>query len=290
MKLWSALLLLAASISLVPPAHAEDAVVARVNGKEIKQSDLDFAASEVGPRLGTVRPDDRKRILLQFMIENELMAGAGEEESLDKGESFDKRVAYHRRRALRDAFFDKNVTGAVDEAEAKKVYEDNISKLKPEQEIKARHILVDTEDEAKDIKDQLAKGADFAALAAEKSKDKNAEGGDLGYFTRGQMLKPFEDAAFALDVGQVSDPVKTSFGWHIIEVEDKRDQKLPTFEDVKEPIMSQLVVRQAQTVVTGLREKAKIEVLDPDIKRAMDDAALRGEAPPLPEEEFQEDH
>ena len=170
------------------------------------------------------------------------------------------------------------------------MYEENISKLKPEQEIKARHILVDTEEEAKDIKAQLAKGADFAALAAEKSKDKNAEGGDLGYFTRGQMLKPFEDAAFALDVGQVSDPVKTSFGWHIIEVEDKRDQKLPTFEDVKEPIMGQLVVRKAQTVVNGLRQKAKIEIVDPEIKRAMDDAALRGEAPPLPDEEFDEDH
>ena len=290
MKLWSALLLLAASILLVPPVHAADPVVARVNGVEIKQSDLDFAASEVGPRLGAVRPDDRNRILLQFVIENELMAGAGEKENLDEADTFDKRVAYHRRRALRDAYFDKNVTGGVTEAEAKKVFEDNIAKVKPEQEIKARHILVETEDEAKAVKAELDGGADFAKLAAEKSKDKNAEGGDLGYFTRGQMLKPFEDAAFALDVGQISDPVKTSFGWHIIEVQEKRDQKLPTFEDVKDPIMSQLVMRKAQTVVSGLRSEADIEIVDPDLKRAMDDAAMRGEAPPLPEEEFNEDH
>jgi peptidyl-prolyl cis-trans isomerase C len=289
-KLWSALLLLAASIFLVPPVHAADPVVARVNGVEIKQSDLDFAASEVGPRLGAVRPDDRNRILLQFVIENELMAGAGEKENLDEADTFDKRVAYHRRRALRDAYFDKNVTGGVTEAEAKKVFEDNIAKVKPEQEIKARHILVETEDEAKAVKAELDGGADFAKLAAEKSKDKNAEGGDLGYFTRGQMLKPFEDAAFALDVGQISDPVKTSFGWHIIEVQEKRDQKLPTFEDVKDPIMSQLVMRKAQTVVSGLRSEADIEIVDPDLKRAMDDAAMRGEAPPLPEEEFNEDH
>jgi peptidyl-prolyl cis-trans isomerase C len=289
-KLWSALLLLAASIFLVPPVHAADPVVARVNGVEIKQSDLDFAASEVGPRLGAVRPDDRNRILLQFVIENELMAGAGEKENLDETDTFDKRVAYHRRRALRDAYFDKNVTGGVTEAEAKKVFEDNIAKVKPEQEIKARHILVETEDEAKAVKAELNGGADFAKLAAEKSKDKNAEGGDLGYFTRGQMLKPFEDAAFALDVGQISDPVKTSFGWHIIEVQEKRDQKLPTFEDVKDPIMSQLVMRKAQTVVNGLRSEADIEIVDPDLKRAMDDAAMRGEAPPLPEEEFNEDH
>ncbi len=290
MKLWSALLLLAASIFVVPPVHAADPVVARVNGVEIKQSDLDFAASEVGPRLGAVRPDDRNRILLQFVIENELMAGAGEKENLDETDTFDKRVAYHRRRALRDAYFDKNVTGGVTEAEAKKVFEDNIAKVKPEQEIKARHILVETEDEAKAVKAELDGGADFAKLAAEKSKDKNAEGGDLGYFTRGQMLKPFEDAAFALDVGQISDPVKTSFGWHIIEVQEKRDQKLPTFEDVKDPIMSQLVMRKAQTVVSGLRSEADIEIVDPDLKRAMDDAAMRGEAPPLPEEEFNEDH
>lgn len=290
MKLWSAMLLLAASIAFVPPAAAEDAVVARVNGVDIKQSDLDFAASEVGPRLGTYRPEDRKRILLQFMIENELMAGASEKEDLDKADTFEKRVAYHKRRALRDAFFDMNITGAVKESEAKKIFEEKIAKMKPEKEIKARHILVGTEDEAKEIKAQLEGGTDFAKLATEKSKDKNAEGGDLGFFTRGQMLKPFEDAAFALDVGKISDPVKTSFGWHIIVVEEKRDQKLPSFDDVKEPIMSQLLVQKAQVVVSGLREKAEIEIVDPEIKRSMDDAALRGEAPPLPDEEFDEDH
>ena len=290
MKLWSALLLLAASMSFVPLAHAADPVVARVNGFEIKQSDLDFAASEVGPRLGTVRPEDRKRVLMQFMIENELFAGAGEQEKLDESDTFDKRAAYHRRRALRDAFFDKNVRGAVDDAEAKKVFEQNISKVKPEQEISARHILVNTEDEAKEVKAQLEGGADFAKLAAEKSKDKNAEGGSLGFFSRGQMLKPFEDAAFALDVGKLSEPVKTSFGWHIIEVQEKRNQKLPSFDDVKDPIISQLVVRKAQSVVGDLRSKAKIEILDPEIKRSMDDAAMRGEAPPLPDEEFKDEN
>jgi len=277
-------------MSFVPLAHAADPVVARVNGFEIKQSDLDFAASEVGPRLGTVRPEDRKRVLMQFMIENELFAGAGEQEKLDESDTFDKRAAYHRRRALRDAFFDKNVRGAVDDAEAKKVFEENISKVKPEQEISARHILVDTEDEAKEVKAQLEGGSDFAKLAAEKSKDKNAEGGSLGFFSRGQMLKPFEDAAFALDVGKLSEPVKTSFGWHIIEIQEKRNQELPSFDDVKDPIISQLVVRKAQSVVGDLRSKAKIEILDPEIKRSMDDAAMRGEAPPLPDEEFKDEN
>lgn len=291
MKTWSALLLLAASVSLVPlAAAAEDTVVARVNGVEIKQSDLDFAASEVGPRLGNYRPEDRKSVLLQFMIENELMATAAEKDNLNKADTFDKRVAYHKRRALRDAFFDVSVIGAVKESDAKKIFDDRIAKMEPQQEIKARHILVATEEEAKAIKERLAKGDDFAKLAAAESKDKNAEGGSLGFFTRGQMLKPFEDAAFALEVGEVSDPVQTNFGWHIIEVEDKRDQKLPGFDEVKEAILSQLLAQKAQAVVTGLRGDAKIEILDPEIKRSMDDAAMCGEAPPLPEEEFKEDH
>jgi peptidyl-prolyl cis-trans isomerase C len=285
------LLLLAASVSLVPlAAAAEDAVVARVDGVDIKESDLDFAASEVGPRLGNFRPEDRKRVLLQFVIENELMAAAGKKDNLDDADTFDARVEYHKRRALRDAYFDSSITGAVKESDAKKIYDEKIAKMKPEQEVHARHILVGTKKEAEEVKKRLEAGEDFATVADEKSKDKNAEGGDLGFFSRGQMLKPFEEAAFALDVGKLSDPVQTKFGWHIIKVEEKRDQKPPSFDDVKEAIMTQLVAQKAQTVVSGLRSAAKIEIVDPEIKRSMDDAALRGEAPPLPDEEFDEDH
>lgn len=291
MKTWSALLLVAASVSFVPlAAVAEDAVIARVNGVDITQSDLDFARSEVGPRLGNYRPEDRKRVLLEFVIENELMAGAGEKANLNKTETFPDRVAYHERRALRDAFFDVSIAGGVSDEDAKKIYDDKIAKMKPEQQVHARHILVESELEAKEIKKRLKEGEDFAKLADEKSKDTNAEGGDLGFFTKGQMLKPFEDAAFALDVGEVSDPVQTQFGWHIIKVEEKRAQEPPSFDQVKEAIMTQLVAQKAQTVVTGLRSDAEIEIVDPEIKRSMEDAAMRGEAPPLPDEEFKEDH
>lgn len=281
MKSWSALLLAAALIGLAPlPAAADDPVVARVNGVDIKQSDLDFAASEVGARLGNYTPQDRKKVLLQYVIENELMAAAGQTDALDKTDSFPGRVKYHERRALRDAFFDVKIHDAVSEADAKKIYDEKISQLKPEQEVHARHILVATEAEAKEVAERLKKGEDFAAIAKEKSKDTSAEGGDLGFFARGQMLKPFEDAAFALEVGQISEPVQTQFGWHIIKVEEKRDQPLPTFDQVKEAIIAQLVQQKAQQVVTGLRDAAKIEVIDPDIKKAMDDAAAKGEDGP----------
>jgi peptidyl-prolyl cis-trans isomerase C len=265
------LLLIAAFTGFVPlPAAADDPVVARVNDIEIKQSDLDYAASEVGPRIASLPALDRKRVLLQYLIENELMAGAGQKDSLDKTDSFPGRAAYHQRRALRDAFFDASITGAVNENDAKKIFDEKIAGLKPEQEIRARHILVATEPEAKEIAERLKKGEDFATLAKEKSKDPNAEGGDLGFFTRGQMLKPFEDAAFALEVGELSDPVQTQFGWHIIKLEEKRDQALPTFDQVKAAIIAQLVQAKAQEVVGGLRDAAKIEVLDPELKKSME--------------------
>ena len=117
-------------------------------------------------------------------------------------------------------------------------------------------------------------------MAKEKSKDPSAEGGDLGFFSRGQMLKPFEDAAFALEVGAISEPVQTQFGWHIIKVEEKRKKPLPTFDDVKDTIMSQLTQQKTQQTVRELHDKAKIEIVDPDIKKAMQDAAVRGEALP----------
>ena len=278
-KTWSAWLLVAAVIGFVPlPAAADDVVVARVNGVDIKQSDLDFAASEVGSRLASLPVDDRQRLLLQYVIENELMAGAGQTDSLDKADSFQARVKYHERRALRDAFFDVKITGAVSEADAQQIYDAQIGQLKSEQEVHARHILVSTEAEAKEVAERLKKGEDFAALAKENSKDAGAEGGDLGFFTRGQMLKPFEDAAFALEIGQISEPVQTQFGWHIIKVEEKRDQALPTFDQVKGAIIAQLVQAKAQEVVSGLRDSAKIEVVDPELKKSMDAAAAKAKA------------
>jgi len=285
-KIWRTLLLLAAAIACAPlAAMADDAVVAKINGVDIKQSDLDFAASEVGAQLANFPPADRRRMLLQFVIENELMAEAATQAALESGPTFDDRLKYHRRRALRDAYYDKSVRNAVTEEEAKKVFDEKIAGLKPEEEIHARHILVATEAEAKEVEERLKKGEDFATLAKEKSKDPSAEGGDLGFFSRGQMLKPFEDAAFALKEGEISDPVQTQFGWHIIKVEEKRTRPLPTFDQVKDQIMAQLTAQKAKETIRGLNANAKIEITDPQIKKSMQDAAVRGEAPPEDEPE-----
>jgi peptidyl-prolyl cis-trans isomerase C len=260
------LLLMAVAILLPLSAAADDPVVARVNGEAIKQSDLDFASSELGQQLSNYSPQDRKKLLVGYVIQIELMAGAGAKEGLDKKDNFGDRVKYHTRRALANAYFDASIRDAVSEEAAREFYQEN---YKPQQQVHARHILVATEEEAKEVAERLEKGEDFAALAKEKSKDKG-EGGDLGFIARGQTVKPFEDAAFGLDVGQISEPVQSQFGWHIIKVEEKRDQPPPSFEQVKEAIIAQLAQLKAQEVVTGLRNTATVEFIDPEIKKVME--------------------
>ena len=146
----------------------------------------------------------------------------------------------------------------------RKVYDDATKHMAAKRKCSARHILVETEDEAKAVLADLKKGGDFAAIAKEKSKDPGAkeQGGDLGFFTKDQMVPEFAEAAFKLDKGQLSDPVKTQFGWHVIQVEDKRKKQPPDFEQVKDQIET-FVQRKAQAeLIQKLRADAKIERLD----------------------------
>jgi peptidyl-prolyl cis-trans isomerase C len=160
-----------------------------------------------------------------------------------------------------------------------KVYDEAIKQTPNEQEVHARHILVATEGEAKDIEAQLKNGADFATLAKEKSKDPGAaEGGDLGYFTKDQMVPEFAEAAFKLDKGQISDPVKTQFGWHIIKVEDKRIKPTPTYDEVKGQLQNYVARRAQADLVDNLRKSATIERLDHPASQA-NPSALNPAAP-----------
>jgi peptidyl-prolyl cis-trans isomerase C len=180
------------------------------------------------------------------------------------------------------------VRDAVTEAQAKTAYDEQIAKVVPEPEVRARHILVKTEQEAKDLVKQLKAGADFVELAKKSSDGPSAQtGGDLGYFARGQMVKPFEDAAFALKAGEISAPVQTEFGWHVIKVEDKRNRPVPQFDEVKDELIASLVQNQLKTVVQGLRGTAKVEIVDPELKKAIEEDA-RAAAIETPAEQKQQ--
>jgi peptidyl-prolyl cis-trans isomerase C len=168
----------------------------------------------------------------------------------------------------------------TDEA-MKKVYEEASKQITGEQEVHARHILVETEDEAKAVAEELKKGADFAELAKKKSKDPGAsDGGDLGFFTKEQMVPEFSAVAFTLEPGKISDPVKSQFGWHIIKVEEKRARKAPDFEQVRAQIET-YVTRKAQAeYVAKLREAAKVERMDKPAEAAKTDAPKPDAAKP----------
>jgi peptidyl-prolyl cis-trans isomerase C len=272
----SALFLLALGM----PRLAGADPVARVNGQDITEAEVAFAEAEVGAEIAGLPEESRRRVLVEYLIEAHLFAQAAEKAKLGEGASFEDRLQYYRLRALRDVFYETQVRDSITEAQAKTIYDEQIKKIKPEPEVRARHILVKTEQEAKDIIEALNKGGDFVELAKKSSDGPSGQtGGDLGYFARGQMVKPFEDAAFALDKGQVSGPVQTEFGWHVIKVEDKRDRPLPSFEDVKDQLVASLIQNKLRTVVQDLRTSAKIEIVDPELKKAIeeDEAAVSEE-------------
>jgi len=247
------------------PVRAEEAnpVLAKVNGAEIRQSDLALAEEELGPSLAQMDPSTKKENVLAFLIDMKIVAKAAEAKKIEDRDDFKARLAFTRNRLLMDNLLAVEGKAATTEDAMKKVYEEAAKQIEGEQEVHARHILVETEDEAKAIEAELKKGADFAELAKKKSKDPGAaDGGDLGFFTKDQMVPEFSTVAFALEPGKISDPVKSQFGWHIIKVEEKRSRKAPDFDQVKAQIET-YVTRKAQAeYVAKLRESAKVERMD----------------------------
>jgi len=247
------------------PLRAEEAnpVLAKVNGSEIRQSDVTLAEEELGPSLAQMDPATKKENVLAFLIDMKIVAKAAEAKKIEDRDDFKARLAFTRNRLLMDNLLAAEGKAATTDEAMKKVYDEAAKQIAGEQEVHARHILVETEDEAKAVEAELKKGADFAELAKKKSKDPGAsDGGDLGFFTKEQMVPEFSAVAFALEPGKISDPVKSQFGWHIIKVEEKRSRKAPDFEQVKAQI-EQYVTRKAQAdYVAKLRTEAKVERLD----------------------------
>jgi len=263
------------------PLRAEGAnpVLAKVNGAEIRASDVALAEEELGPSLAQMDPASRKDNVLSFLIDMKIVSKEAEDKKIADRDDFKTRLAFARDRLLMDNLLAVEGKAATTDDNMKKVYEEAAKQISGEQEVHARHILVETEDQAKKIESDLKKGADFAELAKKESKDPGAsDGGDLGFFTKDQMVPEFSAAAFALEPGKISDPVKTQFGWHVIKVEEKRTRKAPDFEQVK-PQIETYVVRKAQAdYVAKLRQAAKVERLDkPEDTAAKPDAA---KAPP----------
>jgi len=274
----AALAILIAGAPLTPQGFAQeqaaeaeanpDEVVARVDGIEITRGQLDLAEDELGPDLAQLPPETRQEVVLQYVVELTLLAGAAREAGLENTDQYKRLSRYYELRALRDVFFQQEIRDNITDEAAQQLYDERIGSAQVEPEVRARHILVETEDEAKAVIQKLNDGADFAELAKEESTGPSASnGGDLGFFSKEQMVTPFAEAAFAMETGEISEPVKSRFGWHVIKVEEKRDREPPKFADVKERLKSSLIRQQLQSRMAELRGAANVEILDESLKQ-----------------------
>jgi peptidyl-prolyl cis-trans isomerase C len=274
-------------------AQAPDPVVATVNGTEIRQSDINLAAEDIGQNLAQLPEEAKREQLVTYLTDIILLSKAADAKKLADEPDTKRRIAFARNKALMEAMLMGEGKGAVTDQALRAVYQDALKQMGSDEEVHARHILFRVEkadDKAasdaaegkvKAVIDRLKKGEDFTTIAKELTEDPSGkqDGGDLGYFTKDQMVPEFAEVAFKLDKGQISEPVKTQFGWHVLKVEDKRKKQPPEFDKVKEQLES-FVVRKAQMdLVTKLRAEAKVERLD---KKA--DAPAAPAPAPAPEQ------
>ncbi len=248
-------------------------MLANVNGKPITEAELDLAVNDLEQQLTNIPAERRRAAALSFLIEVRLLASAAETAGLDKKPAFERRMELLRQRALHTGYVETEVAAKLTEEAVRKRYDLEIANTPPANEVKARHILVKTKEEAEAIIAELEGGSDFVELAKQKSTGPSGPGGgDLGYFGQGQMVPAFEEAAFKLDVGKFTkEPVETQFGWHVILVEDKRAQQPPAFEDAKEQIRSVLFRETYAKLVDQLREGANVEIVDQDLKTQVEE-------------------
>jgi peptidyl-prolyl cis-trans isomerase C len=264
------ILLAVSTLALVPtlPAMAEDKVVVVINGHEIKTSEVEIAAEDIALQLGDLPAKLRYPFLIEYLVERHLLAQAAVKQGIADTEEYKQRLAFYQAKALRDAYFNSAIKPSVTEEEVKAAYDKEASKVKVSERVRARHILVQTEKEARDILARLNKGEKFEDIAKQVSLDGSKDyGGDLGYFSAEEMVPEFSKAAFTLKIGETSEPVKTDYGWHVIKVEDRKQGGAQPFDQVKAGIKAVLMRKKVQDIVTELRKEAKIEIVDPDLKK-----------------------
>ena len=237
-----------------------DTLLATVNGQKITQLDVNMAAEDIGANLPQqLKGKARNTYLLDYLIDGTLVAQKAKADKLDQTPDFTQKMTYAEDKVLMEAMLTSIAQGSTSDAQMHKIYDDAKAQQKPQEELHARHILVASEADAQAVEKRLKGGEDFAKIAKEVSKDPSAEGGELPWFTKEQMVPAFSDAAFKLQKGQFSDPVKTQFGWHVIKLEDRRQKPFPAFDQVKDQIQRFAVQKAQSDLILGLRKNAKID-------------------------------
>lgn len=265
----------------VPATPLGDPVVARVDGEPILLSDLAAAARDLPEELRAAPTQMLYPLLLDQMIAGRAVTAAARRAGLDQDAEVRARIRRAEEQELQQAWLSREIASRVTDATIRARYDQEVANRPAEEEVRARHILVPTESEARAALAEIRGGADFTAVAQRRSTGPGArEGGDLGFFRRGDMVPEFAEAAFALQAGQVREnPVRSPFGWHVIKVEERRRAAPPPFEEVSQAIRQQLLEGEVQAAVERARTAARVERfnLDGTAPRATDAAE-----PPAP--------
>jgi peptidyl-prolyl cis-trans isomerase C len=260
-----AALLVAAPAFAQDAAPAEDRVLATVNGSDITTSDVAYAKEGIADTLARVPAEQHDEMVLSMLIDLEVLATAGEEAGIADTPEFEQRMDALRRQVIQNLYMERIAAEQLTDEAVRARYDEEVAKAGPREQVSASHILVETEDEAREIIAALNGGGDFAALAAERSMDPGSKtrGGALGFFGRGQMVPEFEAAAFALEAGAITpEPVQSQFGFHVIRVDDKRAEPLPPFEDVADQIREVMARDIFVAELNRLKEAAEISRAD----------------------------
>jgi len=240
--------------------------VARVGDDTISLADLIAMREDLPPQYRQVPLQMIYPALLERAIDGRLIANAARKANLSERGDVKQRIRRAEDQVLSQVYLSESIAAQVTEEALKQRYEKASADATGREEAHARHILVDTEEAAKAVIADLDKGADFAALAKERSTDPGAsEGGDLGWFTAEQMVPEFSEAAFALQPGTYTkEPVKSQFGWHVILLEDKRTAAAPTFEEMKDKLASDMTRELITAKLQELRTGVEVERFGPD--------------------------
>jgi peptidyl-prolyl cis-trans isomerase C len=272
-----------------PPAQAaqplKDPVVATVNGQPIRLSELEIAQQSLPQQYRNMPLQAVFPALLDRLVDSKLVVLEGKKNKVNEDPAFKKRMAFVEDQVLQDFWIQREIARKVTAEKLQQRYDERLKSMPSEEEVHARHILVATEDEAKALIADLKKGTAFDKLAKEKSTDKasGAEGGDLGWFKKSDMVKEFADAAFALKKGELTEtPVKTQFGYHVIKVEDRRKAPPPAFEELADQLREEMSREAVTAQLDQLRSGAKIEKFNIDGSKPEAAAPAKPAAPATP--------
>lgn len=256
------------AVSLAAPAARTqtseteaDTVVATVNGNEIYFSEVVMLLNSLPERFRQIPLPAIYPQLVRQLVNQRLIADAARAENYGAQEDVKARMAFLEQRVLQEFYLTERIDAGLTEERLRQQYDERNAARTPAVEVRARHILLKTEDEAIAVIEELDGGAEFEQLAKDKSTGPSAaQGGDLGYFTEDQMVKEFSEAAFAMEPGETSSaPVQTSFGWHVIKIEDRRETAPPSFEDSVEEMRNEVAQQIVSDIVEELREGADIQ-------------------------------